>query len=224
MRGAPRGPRTSVGLSQLIPDGPAGNTPAIKEAGPAPAATGCRTVICGGRPVVHRPVVETAGPEYRDLMNAGKAPPAVTGPTRRPANFESTSRFSASLRPAKCGKRVSNERLHSPPVGRTADECIGDQALTEACVRPAALGSTSQAALLGRDPGLRPAAVKTCFAVGAVLRVCEVFRFLLEHRSSSASRSCSCCSSERGASSVGECFCMAARKQEPSQSSRWKCR
>jgi hypothetical protein len=25
--------------------------------------------------------------------------------------------------------------------------------------------------------------VKTCFAVGAVLRVCEVFRFLLEHRS-----------------------------------------
>ena len=32
-------------------------------------------------------------------------------------------------------------------------------------------------------------------------------------------RSCSCCSSERGASSVGECFSMAATKQERSQSS-----
>ena len=28
-----------------------------------------------------------------------------------------------------------------------------------------------------------PPPVKTCFAVGAVLRVCEVFRFLLEHQS-----------------------------------------
>ena len=28
-----------------------------------------------------------------------------------------------------------------------------------------------------------PPPVNTCFAVGAVLRVCEVFRFLLEHQS-----------------------------------------
>ena len=28
-----------------------------------------------------------------------------------------------------------------------------------------------------------PPPVKTCFAVGAVLRVCDVFRFLLEHQS-----------------------------------------
>jgi hypothetical protein len=37
-----------------------------------------------------------------------------------------------------------------------------------------------------RDPGLRPPPpIKTCFAVGAVLRVCEVLRFVQERSQSS---------------------------------------
>ena len=43
-------------------------------------------------------------------MNAGKAPPAVTGPIRRPANFESTSRLAVSLRRAMRGKGDSSAR------------------------------------------------------------------------------------------------------------------
>jgi hypothetical protein len=77
---------------------------------------------------------------------------------------------------------------------------------------------------IGEIRDATPPPVKTCFVVGAVLRVCEVFRFLLEHRSLGVTLVCSCCSSERGASSVGWCFSMAARKQERSRSSRWKCR
>jgi hypothetical protein len=37
------------------------------------------------------PLAETANPESRVLMNAGKAPPAVVRPVRRPANFGSES-------------------------------------------------------------------------------------------------------------------------------------
>jgi len=57
------------------------------------------------RPVVRPPVVETVDPEYRVLMNAGKAPPVVAGPIRRPANFEDGSPLAAPLRPAIRGKR-----------------------------------------------------------------------------------------------------------------------
>ena len=59
---------------------------------------------CRARPVVRPPVVETADPEKRVLMNAGKAQPAVAGPMRRPANFENGSPLAAPLRPAMRGK------------------------------------------------------------------------------------------------------------------------
>jgi hypothetical protein len=63
----------------------------------------------------------------------------------------------------------------------------------------------------------------TCFAVGAVLRVREVFRFLLEHRSLGVTLVLLLLV-RRGASSVGESFSIATTQQERSQSSRWKCR
>jgi hypothetical protein len=43
---------------------------------------------CRARRVVRPPVVETADPEYRVLMNAGKAPPACTAPIRNPQTSE----------------------------------------------------------------------------------------------------------------------------------------
>jgi hypothetical protein len=44
------------------------------------------------------------------LMNAGKAPPAVTGPIGRRANFESTSPLAAPLRRATRGSRACRGR------------------------------------------------------------------------------------------------------------------
>jgi hypothetical protein len=51
---------------------------------------------------------------------------------------------------------------------------------------PLALPDASLDSAENRD--CDPPPVKTCFAVGAVLRVCEVFRFLLEHQSLGVAR------------------------------------
>ena len=54
-------------------------------------------------------------------MNAGKAPPAVIEPVGRPEIFESTSRLSASLRPATRGlegRRPSGSGDAHPPPSR----------------------------------------------------------------------------------------------------------
>ena len=51
-------------------------------------------------------------------MDAGKAPPAVARPVRRPANFGSGSPPAAPLRPAKRGKCASRRRSPAPGPGR----------------------------------------------------------------------------------------------------------
>jgi len=48
---------------------------------------------------------------------------------------------------------------------------------------PRAVASSRPGPRFGEIRDCDPPPVKTCFAVGAVLRVCEVFRFLLEHQS-----------------------------------------
>ena len=68
-----------------------------------------------------------------------------------------------------------------------------------------------------------PPLVKTCLAFGAVLRVREVFRFLLEHQSLGVTLVLLLLV-PAGSVISRRLFSMAATKQERSQSSRWKCR
>jgi hypothetical protein len=67
------------------------------------------------------------------------------------------------------------------------------------------------------------ATLTTCFAVGAVLGVCEVFRFLLEHQSLGVTLVLLLV--VRAGSVISRRVLLDGReKQKRSQSSRWKCR
>jgi len=76
------------------------------KSGHGPRRTQCLLVATSETSRIVGPaVVGAVDPEYRVLMNAGHAPPAVTGAIRRPAFLESRSPRVASLAPAKRGTR-----------------------------------------------------------------------------------------------------------------------
>jgi hypothetical protein len=91
---------------------------------------------CRARPVVWPPVVETADPEYRVLMNAGKAPPAVADPIRRPATFGSGSPVAVPLRPAKRGSEGKSPADRSFAAAYAARNTARDWARQASSARP----------------------------------------------------------------------------------------
>ena len=116
---------------------------------------------CRARPVVRPPPVETADPEYRVLMNAGKAPPAVAGPIWRPSNFEGGSPFGAPLRPATRGQRGARGAESSETLEPTAEARNP---------RIARLSGAAARHLLPKFAGFRIGAVNAAGAFPAFMR------------------------------------------------------